>query len=73
MDALLLAQDPLKAATDLVSARDVVPFMGAVIALLLWALVYVFRLRERDRDAHFAHLTQLNNDLAKKKPGDTNV
>lgn len=68
------AETMVKAASDMVSARDVVPFMGAAIALLIGALVYVFKLwrdsektRYDERAAELQRLTQINDRLTKSK------
>ncbi|MBX3465285.1 MAG: hypothetical protein KF878_00110 [Planctomycetes bacterium] len=66
------AETMAKAATDLVSARDVVPFMGAAIALLLVVVAYIFKLwrdsekaRADERTAELQRLTQINDRLSK--------
>ena len=69
---LAQAETMAKAATDLVSARDVVPFMGAAIALLLAAVVYLFRLRETERTEHNNHLKTITENLS-KKAGDSHA
>lgn len=41
--------DVAKAAGDMIAARDVVPFQSALILLLLAAVIYLYRAREKDQ------------------------
>jgi hypothetical protein len=63
-----------KAATDLVSARDVVPFMGAAIALLLAVSAYLFSLYRGEiakgdvrSERELERLSKINDRLTSKE------
>jgi hypothetical protein len=65
-----------KAATDLVSARDVVPFMGAAIALLLCVSAYLFSLLRAEiakgdtrSERELERLSKINDRLTGSKEG----
>ncbi len=67
---LAQAETMAKAATDLVSARDVVSFMGAAIALLLGAIVWLVKTREAERKEAHDRMLKMIDDLTNRKAGD---
>ena len=78
IELLAQAETMTKAATDLVSARDVVPFMGAAIALLLGVAVFLFRLYQAEvakgdarSERELERLTKINDRLTGRQEGDS--